>query len=112
MTFKLYGVENVRSNINKFSVERRSAFQDAFQRWATEAQNRSKDNAPWTDRTGNARNSIYGVAPGNEDKIRAYHGIGVYYGVFLELANNGKYRIIWPTMEALKGKLNTLVKKI
>jgi hypothetical protein len=108
---KVTGVNTIIENIGKLKQEKEADFLDAFQQWATLAQNTSKQNAPWRDRTGNARNSIFGVGV-KEDRIRAYHGIGMFYGVFLELSFQGRYRVIWPTMEALKGVLGNMIKKL
>lgn len=66
----------------------------------SEAEKESKDKAPWTDRTGNARASIYGSeAELSGTTVIGWHGIGIEYGVYLELAHGGKYRVIWPTIE-------------
>jgi len=59
-----------------------------------------KRKAPWTDRTGNARNGLF-TAPstgvgGNDWTILFSHS--VTYGIWLEIRNNGKYAIIMPTV--------------
>lgn len=60
-------------------------------------------NAPWEDRTGNARSGLFAavVREAARDIVVIYlsHGHTVYYGVFLELARGGKYAIIMPTLE-------------
>lgn len=60
-----------------------------------------KDNAPWTDRTGAARNGLGTrvVTTGDKVVIVLYHTVP--YGVFLELRWDGKYAIIEPTMAAV-----------
>lgn len=68
----------------------------------------AKQNRPWTDRTGNARNTLEGVLiQGNPD---ASGGDGVYtlgivghmpYSVFLELAYGERYAILRPTVNVL-----------
>lgn len=66
----------------------------------SEAEREGKLNAPWTDRTGNARASITGtLAERDGDIIRGHLYIGMSYGVYLELKNHGRYRIVWPTIE-------------
>lgn len=60
-----------------------------------------KDHAPWTDRTGNARSGLftttaYGVQRDHWELIMAH---SVYYGIYLEVCNSGKYAVIKPTLE-------------
>lgn len=60
----------------------------------------AKMNAPWTDRTGNARGGLETAvthAPGVH-RITLFHK--VEYGLWLEIANGGRYRIIMPTLES------------
>jgi len=63
----------------------------------------AKENAPWTDRTGHARQGLTGVA----QKAAAGVVIILYhkaiYGIWLEVANAGTYGIILQTMEANHG---------
>lgn len=79
----------------------------------------AKQNRPWTDRTGNARNTLEGVLiQGNPDADggvsllprRVPGGDGVYtlgivghmpYSVFLELAYGERYAILRPTVNVL-----------
>lgn len=57
-----------------------------------------KTNAPWTDRTSNARNGLAAKAlsEGSTHVIVAFHQMP--YGPWLEVSNSGKYRIIIPTI--------------
>lgn len=59
----------------------------------------AQERAPWTDRTGNARQSIDLADLSTQREIRFALIIGVEYGIWLELANQGKYRIIGPTVD-------------
>jgi hypothetical protein len=71
---------------------------------ATEMQNAAKQNAPWTDRTGNARAGLFGTAEADFARkvvvLYLSHGATLNYGVFLELAHGGKYAIIMRTMQS------------
>ena len=77
--------------------------------------------APWTDRTGAARGGLHSVTRHNKrtKKHNVTFSHGVDYGIWLEVANSGKYAIIMPTvlavgkeiMSALDGMLNHLDKK-
>jgi hypothetical protein len=58
----------------------------------------AKENAPWEDRTGDARDGL--TAKGQqrlfEYRIILYHTVD--YGIWLEVRWNGKYAIIVPTI--------------
>lgn len=71
------------------------------QRMAPEVENYAKANAPWTDRTGNARNGLAARAyrDGNGVGILLYHQVD--YGIWLEVRWGGKYAIINPTIDAM-----------
>ncbi len=101
-------VKLLGTKLNGFNekVQKLAAFE------AIRIESHAKQNAPWQDRTGNARNTTYSFSEviGNETYI--YTGIGVSYGVNLETSNEGKYRIIKPTVDMYKqiiwGDLKTL----
>jgi hypothetical protein len=71
---------------------------------ATAMQNDAKANAAWTDRTGNARTGIFGTSEADfaAKVVTIYlsHGAVIDYGVYLELANSGRYAVIMRTMQA------------
>lgn len=69
------------------------------------AENQAKMNAPWRDRTGNARRSIGSRVDTFGEKITGVLGIGVFYGVWLEVSNQGRYRIVQPTLDSTRNKL-------
>ena len=61
----------------------------------------AKDNAEWTDQTGNARQSLNAgvIEELSRDMVIIYLQHGVNYGGFLETRWSGRYAIIWPTIE-------------
>ncbi len=63
-----------------------------------------KDSAPWTDRTGNARSGLNAKANITEDYAELVLAHSVYYGIFLEVCNSGKYAVIGPAVDYI-GKL-------
>ena len=71
-----------------------------MQYWAPRVESYMKTNASWTDRTGNARNGLAARAyrEGKEAGIVLYHQVP--YGIWLEVANSGRYAIINPTIES------------
>lgn len=79
----------------------------------------AKENAPWTDRTANARQALRGYVDGDvpreasgenaaaypdphdlaRDVVAIYLSHGMNYGVYLEASMQGRYAIIWPTIQ-------------
>lgn len=72
----------------------------------------AKEKAPWTDRTGNARNSIAAVDQSFEHFIAFFLIIGMEYGIWLELANQGKYRILLPTFQIYYNRIRSDFAKV
>lgn len=64
-----------------------------------------RNNAPWTDRTGNARQGLFAraITSGDQYVIIIYHTMP--YGIWLEVRWNGRYAIILPTVESVGPKL-------
>ncbi len=88
----------------------------AVSQMAPEVENYAKINAPWTDRTGNARNGLAARAyrQGKEIGIIIYHQVP--YGIWLEVRWSGRYAIINPTIEAMgpavMARANRLMERI
>jgi hypothetical protein len=60
-----------------------------------------KLNAPWTDRTSNARNGLFAEPGGigREHWIDFAHSVS--YGIWLEVRFGGRYQIILPTIQTM-----------
>ena len=86
-------------NLNTGEAQVNSKLMALLNYYAPEAENWMKSNAPWTDRTGNARNGLAARAYGDRDG----HGIVLYhqvpYGIWLEVRFDGGYAIIGPALE-------------
>ena len=94
----------------------------------------AKANAPWTDRTGNARQGLFyavnsegggkasesarlegqesGTVSVAKNIVALYLSHSMTYGKWLELCNAGKYAIIMKTMEAHYNELMGMLKRI
>jgi hypothetical protein len=59
----------------------------------------ARANAPWTDRTTNARNGLFARAERDAPVYRIVVGHSVPYGVWLEVRWAGRYAIIRPTID-------------
>lgn len=66
---------------------------------ATRAIEYARQNAPWTDRTTNARNGLFTRAERDRPVYRIIVAHSVPYGVWLEVRWNGKYQILRPTVD-------------
>jgi Tfp pilus tip-associated adhesin PilY1 len=107
----LVGVSTVKNNIDKMAQSTLNNLIDSFGRTITWAEAEAKAKAPWTDRTGNARQSITGSGPAESGNVYSWAlCIGMFYGVYLELSNGGKYRIVWPTIEGSRPMLSSNIK--
>ena len=70
------------------------------QRRAPEIENWMKDHAPWTDRTGNARQTLWTeVTDVTNQMVTIMLSHGVFYGEFLELCNAGRFSIVSPALD-------------
>lgn len=71
-----------------------------FRYWDGRIETAMKVNAPWTDRTTNARNGL----SARYERVGVTHRIvlshGVPYGIYLETMKNGEHSIIMPTVRA------------
>ena len=89
--------------VEKYGVKVIDAVVAAAEFIADKMQNDARQNAPWEDRTGNARTGLFGVVAREaaEAMVVLYlsHGHTVFYGQFLEESHGGKYAIIMPTIE-------------
>lgn len=66
---------------------------------AREIQDYAQQNAPWTDRTGEARDSLTATASYDSGEVTIDLAHGVDYGYWLEVIQNGRFAIILPTLE-------------
>lgn len=65
----------------------------------------ARTNAPWTDDTSAARNGLFAISKslGGLHEILFSHSVN--YGIWLEIANNGKYQIIMPAVRQTGSRL-------
>jgi hypothetical protein len=62
----------------------------------------AKDNAPWQDQTGAARSGLTGgFVNSGKGSFTLSIAHGVDYGIYLEMANSGRYAILEPTVRAM-----------
>jgi hypothetical protein len=108
----------------------RQAIESVAQYWAAAFEAYAKRNAPWTDRTANARQSLHGYTGGNaptvsitgveypderklsQDTVTIFLSHGVVYGQYLETNYAGKYSIIWPTIKRHLPRVERMLQEI
>jgi hypothetical protein len=91
------GSIDVIRNLQAMANRERAAIHALGQQFAAKGEAYAKKNARWKDRTGNARQGLFGyvLEDGNDMKVRTAHTMD--YGVYLEYANSGKYAILEET---------------
>lgn len=81
-----------------------------FEYMESRAASMMRTNATWTDRTGNARNTLgakHVATPMVRHQLILYHTMP--YGIWLEVRWSGKYAVIGPTMIEISPDLSRLV---
>lgn len=64
-----------------------------------------KQNAPWTDRTSAARTGLTATAFSAGKTHEILMAYSVYYGIWLEVANSGRYAVITPALRIVGNKV-------
>ena len=134
MPARFDGVNVIRANMKAHPDKVADAVEGVLQYHGPQVLREAIQRKPWTDITGNARQTMnYQVGRGNEvtlsslgpnhhtltdrlagnrDEIVLALAHGVYYGVFLELANDGVWGTILKTMDRNAPKIIGDIRKI
>lgn len=107
----------IRHNLTRFDSRANDAIAKVFRYQQTAAENYMRANAPWTDRTTNARNSLYAKAESEAvDTGNATHSLllahGVSYGIYLETMQSGRYGVIVPAWLHTSDELWAMLRKL
>ena len=94
-------VKQVVQNMAKFENKFDAALYQFANNGAQKMEAYAKQNRPWTDRTGRARQSLKGSAYRANKGYRLEIAHGVSYGIYLEYKYNRKYAILWPTVNTV-----------
>jgi len=92
------GLKNVFQNMEEEEKRMKAAVMRVAKYIAEEMERYAKENAPWTDRTSNARQGLQGNTRFDEDAIYAVIAHSVEYGKWLEIAHEKKYAILKGTV--------------
>ena len=105
-------LDEIRHNLGKFDARANDAVAKVFQYQKTASENYMRSNAPWTDRTTNARNGLFSQADREASTHTLLMSHGVSYGIFLETMQAGKYGIITRTWIRTSDELWKMVSKL
>jgi len=94
-----FQVDTLSSGIANFQFRTANEMADIAGDFAEELLEYARANAPWSDRTGDARGGLdYEVSLRNESlEVSLFHTVD--YGIWLEIRWGGKFAIIIPTVE-------------
>lgn len=93
-----FDISQIESSLERMSTRADAAVRVFAEQGATTLQTNAKTNAPWTDRTGNARTRLHAYVSAMENGYRLTLAHGVDYGFWLEMAHEKKYAIIDKTI--------------
>jgi len=102
---QFFETDTLSKGLANFSFKSGNEMADIAADFAQELVDYAQRNAPWSDRTGEARAGLTAeVELENETlDINLFHT--VYYGLYLEVRWGGKYAIIIPTIEVMGPQL-------
>ena len=108
--------KKLRSNIQKLDRRINGAVAATVDRNAAWGQGWLRANAPWTDRTGAARGGMFAFPSSAGGHHEIYLTYSVHYGIWLEIANSGKYQVMIPGIRVighhLMGDLRNLLGRL
>ena len=85
------------------------ALKAIFGRQASITTGQMKANAPWTDRTSAARSGLLCTDISQGDQYGLILAHAVSYGIWLEIANHGRYQIILPSLRMAMRELEAMI---
>lgn len=99
-------------NMEEMGAKLESALWATMQYWSPRVQSFARANAPWTDRTGNARQGLFAkpTRSARRHRITVFHSVP--YGIWLEVAHSGTYQIIMPTVQNMGPQVMRSVQQI
>lgn len=85
-------------NLRNFDARAAKAIKATLDFQAAKSETRMRTEAPWTDRTTNARNGLFATVitknPGSAWMLLLSHSVS--YGIWLEVMNSGQYAAVRP----------------
>jgi hypothetical protein len=99
-TVTVSGIDKLAKSIGAQDKRFKRVIAGQFYRAKPDAETYAKTNAPWTNRTGNARSGLHAEITVSDDRntFELLMAHSVFYGVFLENRWSGKFAILMPTI--------------
>ena len=92
-------VEVFGSMVDGYEAYIRAVIRDICNYYVPQIEAWMKQNAKWEDQTGNARQTMYAELQEMLYTFIIRADYGMDYGVFLELANSGRFAVVAPAMD-------------
>ena len=107
------GREDVKRRMGLYAVAVKQTVWNVAEYWSPIMETYAKQNAPWTDRTANPRQSLW-CRPMriSDDAVAIILSHGMDYGIWLEICWQGRYAIIWPTLQAHLTRIADMLQSI
>ena len=93
------GLDNVIGNLKGCEDRMRAALHGLGMQTAAQMEAYAKQNAPWQDQTGHARQGLFGEVLEEDGKLKVRIAHTEEYGVYLELSRKGRRPILEPTAQ-------------
>lgn len=104
--------KKLRVNLSTFDDKMNRGVTAAFEFQAPKSAARMKSEAPWTDRTGNARSGLFTSTKHEGTRHSMLLAHGVSYGIYLERNHSGRYAIVIPELTRAGQDLMRVISKI
>ena len=91
--------DSIGPRLAELEVGLRTRVREVLDHYASEMEAYAQDNAPWEDRTGEARDGLTAVVQENalDQEIVLYNDSD--HGIWLEIAMQQRFQIIMPTID-------------
>lgn len=106
------GDKEIKQRMEQYRQDARNAVESLADNYAAEIERDAKLNAPWQDRTGNARQGLFAKVDSVSGKTTIYLSHRMDYGIDLELKFAGRYAIIIPTLEKFYTPIQNSVREL
>lgn len=85
--------------VARYAATIRKELDNLADAWQPIIEDYMKINAPWKDRSSNARQTLNVTVDKSKDRTELILAHGMEYGIYLELAHSGAWAIINPTLD-------------